>query len=87
MLPFKNNNYFTLDNLSKMDISRQSLSVGIFSGLLQYFPINRDILVQKLEEEKKCQNSFPAILWLINNHNAILLGGGGGGGAVKKSTF
>ena len=36
-----------------MDISRLSLSVGIFTWLLQYFPKNRAILIQKLWGEKK----------------------------------
>ena len=36
-----------------MEISRQSLSVGIFTCLLQYFPKNRAIFVQKLWGEKK----------------------------------
>ena len=37
-----------------MDISRlSSLSVGIFTWLLQYFPQNRVISVQKLGAEKK----------------------------------
>ena len=40
-----------------MDISRQSLSVGILSGLLQYFPNNRAILVQKWGAEKKLSKS------------------------------
>ena len=35
-----------------MDISPYSLSVGIFTWLLKYFPKNRAILVQKLWEEK-----------------------------------
>ena len=47
-----------------MDISRESLSVGIFTWLLQYFPKNRAILVQKLWGEKRCQNPFLAILRL-----------------------
>ena len=38
LLPFKNKNYFTLDNLSKYGHITSSLSVGIFTGLLQYFP-------------------------------------------------
>ena len=45
-----------------MDISRSSLSGGIITGLLQYFPKNRALLVQKLGDEKNCQNPFPAIL-------------------------
>ena len=49
-----------LTTYQNMDISRLSLSVGIFTGLLQYFPKNRAILVQKLSK-KNCQNPFPAI--------------------------
>ena len=57
-----------------MDIS--SLTVGIFTGLLQYGAI----LVQKLGGEENCQNPFPAILRLKQNEKnttAIKLGGGG----------
>ena len=59
------------------------MSVGIFTWLLKYFPKNRAILVKKLGEEKNCQNSFPAILWL-KNHTAIKpeRGRGGGGKAL-----
>ena len=41
-----------------MDISRLSLTVGIFSWLLQYFPNNRAISVQQKwkGEENNCQN-------------------------------
>ena len=38
LLPFKNKHYFTLDNLSKYGYITLSLSVGIFTWLLQYFP-------------------------------------------------
>ena len=51
-----------------MDISRESLSVDIFTWLLQYFPKNRAILVKKLLGEKSCQNSFLAILRLKKNN-------------------
>ena len=40
-----------------MDISRKSLSVGILIGMLQHFPKNRAILVQKLGAEKKLSES------------------------------
>ena len=43
------------------------ISVGIFNSLLQYFPKNRVILVQKLWGEKSCQNTFLAILRLKKN--------------------
>ena len=50
---FKNENYFTLDNISKYGhITLKVLSVGIFTGLLQYFPKDRAILVQKLGKKK-----------------------------------
>ena len=57
LLPFKNKNYFTLDNLSKYGHITLKLSVGIFTWLLQYFPKNRAILVQKLWGEKKLTKS------------------------------
>ena len=41
------------------------MSVGISTGLLQYFPKNSAILVQKLMAEKNGQNPFPAILRLV----------------------
>ena len=45
-----------------MDISRISLSVGIFTGLLQYLPKKTAILVPKSGgRKKKCKNPFPAI--------------------------
>ena len=78
-LPFKNKNYFTLDNLLKYGhITLKFLSVGISSGLLQYFPKNRAILVQKLGAEKNCQNPFPAILWQKKSSLAIYPERGGG---------
>ena len=40
--------FFTLGNLSKYGHITLSLSVGILSGLLQYFTKNRAISVQKL---------------------------------------
>ena len=56
MLPFKNKNYFTLDNLSKYGHITLKF-VGRYFYLVVYFPIyfpkNRAILVQKWEEEKK----------------------------------
>ena len=55
-----------------------TLKVGIFTGLLQYFPRNTAILVKKNWREKKsCQNPFPAIL-RPKNPNAIKVGEGGG---------
>ena len=39
-----------------------SFSVVNFTCLIQYFPQNRAILVQKLGEKKKWQNPFPTIL-------------------------
>ena len=50
MLQFKNKNYFTLDNYG--NITLKFVSVGILTGLLQYFSKNRAILVQKFGEEK-----------------------------------
>ena len=57
MLPFKNENNHSLDNLSKYGHTKLKLSVGILSGLLQYFQKDRPILVQKLGEEKKLSKS------------------------------
>ena len=43
------------------------MSADVLSRLLQYFPKNRAILVQKLGAEQNRQNPFPAILWLKKN--------------------
>ena len=45
------------------------MSVGIFTWLLQYFPKNRAILVQKLWGEKKLSKSVLAILRLKKKFN------------------
>ena len=68
-----------------MDISRSSLSVGISTGLLHYFPKSRAILVLNLGEEKKCQNPFPAI-WRLKKIKKVLwpLSPSGGGKASKR---
>ena len=65
------------------------MSVGIFTWLLQYFPKNRAILVQKLWGEKSCQNPFLAILRQKKIQQkkvpiAIKLEGGGGKGLVAR---
>ena len=52
LLSFKYKKYFTL-NISTY-ISFKSLSVGIFTGLLQYLPKKTAPLVQRLRGEKKC---------------------------------
>ena len=59
------------------------MSVGIFTCLLQNFPKNRAILVQRLWGEKSCQNLFLAILRLKKRKKkkvpmAIKREGGGG---------
>ena len=87
MLPFKNKNYFTLDNLSKYGHITLSLSVGIFTWLLQYFPKNRAILVQKLWGEKKFSKSGFGLFktnkkFLKKVPMAIKLEEGGGGKAL-----
>jgi len=56
-----------------MDISRQGLSVGILSGLLQYFPKNRTILVQKLEVEKKLFKSVSGYFMTRKNTMTLLM--------------
>ena len=65
------------------------LLVGILSGLLQYFPKNKAILVQKFGAEKNCQNPLPAILWLKKNPMTIKPEGGGGKAlmAINGRTF
>ena len=67
LLPFKNKNYFTLDNLSKYENIALKFVGRYFTCLLKYFPKNRAILVQKLWGEKSCQNPFSAILRLKKN--------------------
>ena len=47
-----------------MNISRKNLSVGIFTGLLQYFPNNRALLIQKFrgkKEKKKKSHCYYAL--------------------------
>jgi len=56
-----------------MDISRQGLSVGILSGLLQYFSKNRTILVQKLEAEKKLFKSVSGYFMTRKNTMTLLM--------------
>ena len=48
--------------------------MGIFTGLLQYFPKNRSILVQKLWEENNCWNPFQPILWLKKKNPTAIKG-------------
>ena len=68
-----------------MEISLKSLSVGIFNCLLQYFPKNRAILVQKLWREK---SPFLAILRLKKKvPMAIKLEGQGLNGAISGGIF
>ena len=57
-----------------MDISRY-VCRRYFTGLLQYFPKKRAILVQKLGEEKK---SVFGYFMTKRNPTFIKLGGGGG---------
>ena len=59
-----------------MEISRLNLSVGIFTCLLQYFPKNRAILVQKLWGEKNFSISIFGNL-KTKKKMAIKLEGGG----------
>ena len=56
-----------------MYISRLSLSVGILSGLLQYFQKKKAIFVQKLGAEKNGQNPFPAILWFKKKRSSMAI--------------
>ena len=73
-----------------MDMSRSSLSVGIFTGFLQYFPKNRAILVQKLGEESKLSKCVSGYFMTKKNPTACKLGGGGedlNGITIKKLTY
>ena len=63
------------------------MSVGIFTWLLQYFPKNRAILVQKLWGEKKLSKSVFGYLRLKQEKKvpmAIKLEGGGGRALVAR---
>ena len=70
-----------------MDISR--LSVGILFGLLQYFPKNRAILVQKLGTEKKLSKSVSGFLMKKKILRPLSPEGGGGlnGPVIKRKNF
>ena len=57
-VPFRRVKHFTLDNLTAYGHIKLKLSVGIFTGLLQYLPKNRAILVQKLGGKKIVKNRF-----------------------------
>ena len=76
-----------------MDISRKSLSIGIFTCLLQYFPKNRAILVQKLGKEKKLTKSVSGYLKTKKKKVPVAIQPEGGGGvrtnglAIKRRTF
>ena len=67
-----------------MDVSCYSLSVGIFTWLLQYFPQKEAILVRKLWGEKKLSKSvfcyFKTKKKSSDGH--YKLEGGGGGKAI-----
>ena len=73
-----------------MDISRYSLSVCIFTWLLQCYPKNRAILVQKLGEELS-----KSVSGYLKTKKKFLMAikpeGGGGvglnGPAIKRRTF
>jgi len=68
------------------------MSVGIFTWLLQYFPKNRAILVQKLWGEKKLPKSVFGYFKTKKNTKkkvpmAIKLEGGGGKALVDELFF
>ena len=56
-MPFKNKNYFTLDNLSKYGNITLKLAGRYFYLLVTIIPKNRAILVQKLGGEKNLSKS------------------------------
>ena len=57
--------------------------MGIFTGLLQYFPKNRAMLVQKLGEEKKLSTSVSSYLKTKKRKSSYgHLARGGGGKAL-----
>ena len=64
MLPFKNKNYFTLDNLSKYGHITLKFVCRYFTWLLQYFPKIGLLYSKNCVEKKSCQNPFSAILRL-----------------------
>ena len=64
LLPFKNINYFTLDNLSKYGHITLKFVGRYFYLLVTIYPKNWAILVQNCGEKKSCQNPFSAILRL-----------------------
>ena len=69
-VPFRRVKHFTLDNLTAYGHIKLKLSVGIFTGLLQYLPKNRAILVQKLGGKTKLSKTVFCCFKTI--------GGGGG---------
>ena len=58
LLPFKNKNYFTLDNLSKYGHITLKFVGRYFHLAVTIFSKNRPILVQKLWGEKKSKSVF-----------------------------
>jgi len=62
-LPFKNKNYFTLNNLSNYGNITLKITVDILLFFYFFFLQIRGYFSPKIEE-KKCQNPFPAILRL-----------------------
>ena len=61
-----------------IDISRESLSIGILSGFCyNIFQKIGFFCSKNLGQKKNCQNPFPAILWLKKSSMAIKPQGGG----------
>ena len=78
-----NKNYFTLDNLSKYGHITLKLVGRYFYLVVTIFSKkNRAIQVQKLWEEKSCQNPFSAILRLKKNKEKFRWTLSSGGGAL-----
>ena len=65
---FKNKNYFTLDNFKYGQITLKFVG-RYFYLIVTIFSKKRAILVQKLGEEKKCQNPFRFHMHYISVRN------------------
>ena len=78
LLPFKNKNYFTLDNLSKYGCIMLKFVGRYFYLVVTIFSKNRSILVQKLWGEKDSDSVFSYFKTKKKVTMAIKLEGEGG---------